>query len=221
MNAAESVEQMMSRADDSAAPRASAVLGVDAGLGLIWLAALLAGGLVHATEADLRLEHPVTLLPACLWLLWPARNATVKTIQVVVFLYLAWIVFAGLFDVFWTLPWLGETRLRVSSTVPMAGLIGAGWLLHYRRGSDPYRSLGLPIGTLVWVVLLLVVHAGLLVIGLSHVYGFGWEQDRAVFGRIALGVIILAGLSPVAATVLARASLSILFAIVLLARCIS
>jgi hypothetical protein len=221
MNAVEPAEQMLSLADVSAAPRAPAVLGIDASLGLFWLAALLAGGVVHATDANLHLQHPVALLPACLWLLWPARNVTVKTIQVVVFLYLAWILFAGPFDVFWTFPWLGDTHLRVSSTVPMTGLIGAGWLLRRRRGPGPYESSGFPAGALVWVVLLLAAHSGLLVGGLSRVYGFGWEQDQAVFGRIALGVIVLMGLSPVAAIVPARASLSVLFAIVFLARCVS
>ncbi len=193
----------------------------DPGLVLIWLSALFAIVAVYLADADLRLDHPAVLLPMCLGLLLPVRRSGAASAQAAVFLYLMWLFFAAAFDVVWTVPSASDRLQRLSITVPAIILMGAGWALRRVLG---FRF-SMPCPNLTWALLLWVVvigsHALFLRVLLWRVYGYGWEEDAAVFGRIGLLVIVLCGLGPLARCCAMRGSLALAAAIVLSIRSLS
>ena len=203
------------------AGRYDAAAPINLGSIFIWLAALLAAGVAYAADADLRLSHPALLLPTCLWLLWPARSSSVRQVQEVVFLYLMWIVFVACFDVLWTIPGPKNSSVRVSSTVLVAALVGLGQLVRRWQGVVRRRPWRFTSSALGWAVVVILAHAAFLLVLLRRFYGFGWEEDWAVLGRIGFCVIVLMGLMPVARAFVLRASLSFMAAMVLLARTLS
>lgn len=191
---------------------------INTGALLSWGAAILVCGCVYVNDTDLHTAHPWMLLPACIWLLWPAKTIPVLQVQTAVFLYLMWIIWAAAFNSFWTYscPW-GPT-LRISNTLPAAVLIWTGYWL-CRSGADSLRPGFCFNGwTLAVSVTLIVVHAGGLLILWRQCYGFGWEEDMKVLSRISLCTIVVMGMVPVERVYVLRSTLTAMLLLLLLVR---
>lgn len=177
---------------------------IDLGLILMWLGSLLLIGLAHAADADLRVAHPLWLLPACLWLLRPVRGAIASSVQAATFLYLIWLTYAAVFAVSMTTPDMKTISLRVSLHLPATALIGLGLLMNRRWRPGHLFS----IEHVLLAILLIAIHALFLLVLLHPFYGFGWESDRAVLGRLGGSVIVLAGAVTLSRSYWLRASLA-------------
>ena len=179
---------------------------------------MLVATTVYIVDADLRIAHPAMLLPACLWLLLPVRRKVIANVQAAVFLYLMWILFASAFEVFWTSTVSGDGVCRVSMTVPAVVLMGVGWLLRCVSGRSAIAGRFWIKRVLFGAAAVIAGHALFLWVLLRPVYGYGWEEDAAVFGRIGLCTIVLTGLIPVACSRAMRGSLALMMTAILLTR---
>jgi len=193
---------------------------LDVGAALLWCAGVLAGLMVHCGHADLRLAHPGLLLPACLWLLWPARGETTSRLQRCVWLCLIWMLLNASFEDWWRCqpPW--EGTLYVSATVAPVGLMLLGHCVVLAKRKRASRELVYPPVVILGSVIVLGAHMLILLVVLRQWYGFGWERDAAVLGRVGLFAIVAIAFSPVANSHPARAGIGSIVALVLLARSI-
>jgi len=181
---------------------------IDLGLILMWLGVLVSIGVAHAADADLRVAHPLWLLPACLWLLWPARGRIASNAQTATFLYLVWLIHTAVFAVSMTIPEIQTISLRASLHLPATALIGLGLLIDRRRRPAGGFGDGPGIGHVLAAILLIAPHALFLFVLLRPFYGFGWESDLAVLGRLGSSVIVLVGAALLSRFWLLRASLA-------------
>jgi hypothetical protein len=149
----------------------------------ILLAALLAGTRTPPSS----LVHPTWLVPAGLWLLVPHRSASLRRMQDLVFAYISLVMVTEAARLSWEVG-----SFRVSASVVCVALAGAGWMVPVlRRDPRGVQRPVLPDGTLVVAAGVLAVHALTLGVVLHGWYGYGYEADIAVAGRVALCIVWL------------------------------
>ncbi|HUW82170.1 MAG TPA: hypothetical protein VMZ31_05145 [Phycisphaerae bacterium] len=183
---------------------------------LVGLGVVVAAATVVLGGARLPVAQPLVLVPAALALLWPHDRPTgCHQVQGLILLYLVFLIISVAADVHWEILYReqAERSLRVSGAWPCLLLLAAGRLAQRRRGARVPFSV-FPGDTPLFVAIgVLALHAVALTLLLWWHYGYGWEYEIQMFGRVGLCVVVAVLIVPLAHSPWPRAIVGILAAL--------
>ena len=183
---------------------------------LVALGVVVAAGTAALGDARLPVAQPLVLVPAALALLWPYDRPTgCRQVQGLVLLYLVFLVVCTAADVRWEIL-CGEQAqrsLRMSGAWPGLLLLAAGRLAQKHRGDRVPFSVFPQDAPLLVAIGVLALHAVALTLLLWWHYGYGWEYDIQMSGRVGLCVVVAVLIVPLAHSPWPRAIVGILSAL--------
>jgi hypothetical protein len=138
------------------------------------------------------ITNPTVLILALLFVLIPSKSvASISTLQKIIVVYLVGVVVNELSSQYFEVPFY-HLNVSISCSTIVLSLLAAGYFVgktNLRQTTESVKRTGIMQG---WVLAMVIiaVHMVLLGLMLRRFYGYGYERNLAVLGKLCLYLLL-------------------------------